>query len=72
MRGVQGDLAARDARALELLLRGVTKIAIAEELGISPSLVSYSVRRIFAARCVKNLIELGAYAERHGLMPVRA
>lgn len=69
MRGVSGDLAARDARVLELLLRGDRKKMIAADLGIGPSLVSLSIRRIFAARCVHNLVELGAYAERHGLMP---
>lgn len=72
MKGVTGDLAARDAVVLELLLRGVANKAIGKEIGISPSLVSYSIRRIFAARCVHNLVELGAYAERHGLMPERA
>lgn len=70
MKGVTGDLAARDARVLELLLRGRAKKQIADELGVCPSLVTHSIQRIFEARCVRNLVELGAYAERHGLMPV--
>jgi len=72
VKGVTGDLAARDARVLDLLLRGTKNTAIGKELGISQSLVTCSVRRIFAARCVRSLVELGAYAERHGLMPKAA
>lgn len=66
MQGVPGDLVTRDAYVLEQLLAGKGKSAIASELGIYSSQVTGSLRRIFAKLGIKNLIELGAWAQRTG------
>ena len=60
-------LGERDQVVFGLLLQGMRKTDIAARLFICPSLVTYSVRRIYAATGCLSLVELGAYAERNGL-----
>jgi DNA-binding NarL/FixJ family response regulator len=72
MKGVRGDLEARDEAVLRLLLGGRGKKSIALELQISQSLVTYSVRRTFTRVGVENLVQLGAWAQREGLLAVPA
>jgi DNA-binding NarL/FixJ family response regulator len=69
VRGARGDLERRDSVVLDMLLGGDSKTAISRMLAISQSLVTQSVRRIFKRLGVRNLIELGAWAQRAGRMP---
>ena len=68
MRELPPHVAKRDEVILEGILAGNRKKNIAASVGISYALLNFSLRRIFAKLGVRNLIELGAWAQRNGRM----
>jgi DNA-binding NarL/FixJ family response regulator len=61
-------LTEREQRIFGALITGSRKGAVARELGISPSLLTYGMRALFRKLGISSLVELGAHAQREGFI----
>lgn len=69
---VEVTLTGRQLAVLMALIAGKNQPEIAREQGVTHQTIQEHISRIRRKLGVRNEIELGAWAERHGLMPKRA
>ncbi len=60
-------LTTREVQVLRLVVRGLTNLEIAEELGLSEKTIAHHLTHIFNKTTSENRASAAAYAIRHGL-----